>query len=67
MPFRNYPQFDTETLKVMTTAYDAVAARLKLVPDDPRSGKLASMIVQLAKAGILDPEKLAEQATMGLK
>ena len=43
MPFRDYPQFGTESLKAMTDAYDAVVARLKLRPDDPRRGKLALM------------------------
>jgi hypothetical protein len=51
----------------MMAAYDAVVARLRLMPDYPRTGKLASMIVQLAKAGVLDADKLAEQAWMGIK
>ena len=67
MPFRDYPQFDGELLKAMTDAYDAVVARLRLRPDDPRTGKLASMIVQLAKAGVRDVDKLTEQARMGLQ
>jgi len=67
MPFRDYPQFAPETLKTMAEAYDAVVARLRLGPADPRTGKLASIIVQLAKAGVLDADKLAEQARMGLK
>jgi hypothetical protein len=35
----------------MTAAYDAVVERLRLKPDDPRTGKLAVIIVQLVKAG----------------
>jgi hypothetical protein len=31
----------------MTAAFDAVVARLKIKEDDPRRGKLASLIVQL--------------------
>ena len=40
MPFRIYPEIDAEMLKVMTEPYDAVVARLRLTPDDPRIGKL---------------------------
>jgi hypothetical protein len=67
MPFRNYTEFNSEALAAMTAAYDAVAARLKLKPEDPRTGRLAALIVQLAKAGVLDSEKLADQARAGLK
>jgi hypothetical protein len=67
MPFRIYPEIDAEMLKVMTEPYDAVVARLRLTPDDPRIGKLASMIAQLAKAGVLDADKLADQSRMGIK
>jgi hypothetical protein len=67
MPFRNVTEVDNLTLKVMTDAYDSVAARLKLKPDDPRTGKLAKLIVQLAMAGVTDADRLAEQARMGLK
>jgi hypothetical protein len=35
MPFRNYSQFDSAALDVMTAAYDAVVARLQLKNDDP--------------------------------
>jgi hypothetical protein len=65
MPFRDYPQFDSDTLKAMTEAF--VVARLKLTPDDPRRGKLATLIVQLAKAGVRDVDKLTDQARIGMK
>jgi hypothetical protein len=65
--FRNYTRFTTETLRAITAAYDAVVARLKLKPADPRTGKLAILIVQLTDAGVVDPEKLADQARVGLK
>ena len=67
MPFRHVTQLDAATLSAMTAAYDDVVAQLRLKPDDPRSGKLASLIVQLAKAGVVDSEKLVEQARSGLK
>jgi hypothetical protein len=66
MPFRHQHEFTTETVQAMTAAHDAVVARLNLKPDDPRRGKLVSLIVQLAKAGVLGPEKLADQARAGL-
>jgi hypothetical protein len=67
MPFRNETDFNTESLQATTAAYDSVVAKLKLKPGDPRTGKLATLIVQLAKAGIVDTEKLADQARAGLK
>ena len=67
MPFKNEIRFTTENLQEMTAAYDPVVARLKLKSDDPRRGKLATLIVQLAQAGIVDAEKLADQARAGLK
>jgi hypothetical protein len=67
MPFRNYTQFNTETLQAMTAAYDSVVARLNLKPEDPRTGKLAVLIVQLADAGVVDSDKLADEARAALK
>jgi hypothetical protein len=51
MPFRNETQFSIERVQAMTAAFDSVVAWLKLKPDDPRTGKLATLIVQLAKGG----------------
>ena len=67
MPFRDFKDFDGQTLKAMTAAYDAVVARLGIKPDDPLTSKLAAKIVDLAKAGERDPGKLTEQALIGLK
>jgi hypothetical protein len=66
MPFRDYTQFDTETLRVMTAAYDAVVARLNIQSGDPLTSKLATKIVALADAGERDVGKLTEQALVGL-
>ena len=60
MPFRNYTQFDSAALKAMTTAYDAVVARLRLKSDDPLTGKLAAKIANLAE-GQRDVGKLTEE------
>jgi hypothetical protein len=67
MPFRNYPEFDLNTVKSMTEAYESVAARLQLQADDPRTGKLAIIIVQLVKAGVVDADRLADKAYAGLR
>jgi hypothetical protein len=67
MPFRNETEFNARSLQTMTAAYDKVVAQLRLATDDPRRGKLASLIVQLAKAGVLDSDRLADQARAGLK
>src|SRR5689334_13545801 len=67
MPFRNEKQFTTANIQEMTAAYDSVVAKLKLKPNDPRREKLATLIVQLAKADVVDAERLADQARAGLK
>ena len=67
MPFSTETQFDSDALRAMTAAFDTVTAKLHLKADDPRRGKLASLIVQLAKAGVVDSERLADQARSGLK
>jgi hypothetical protein len=67
MPFRDYPTLDLDTVRVMTEAYDSVVERLHLKPEDPRRGRLATLIVQLAKAGVVDPHILADQARAGLR
>lgn len=67
MPFRDYTQFNSDTLEVMRQAYDAVVARRRIVPADPRTGKLAAIIVELAAAGVTDVDKLTEQAASELR
>ena len=67
MPFRNYSQFDSATLNVMTAAYDAVVARLQLKNNDPLTGKLAAKIASLAAEGERDVGKLTEQGLLELK
>jgi hypothetical protein len=62
MPFRDLKDFDGETLRNMTAAYDAVVARLGIKPDDPRTSRLATKIVALVKSGESDVGKLTERA-----
>ena len=62
MPFRNIKEFDAETLRNMTQAFDAVCERLKLAPDDPQRGDLATKIIELAAAGEREPGRLFARA-----
>ena len=68
MPFQNEATaFSTGAVQAMTAAYDLVVEQLKLRQDDPRRGKIVTLIVQLAKAGVLEVDKLADQARAGLR
>ncbi len=58
MPFRHIKQFDADTLRNMTQAFDAACERLKLDPDNPERGELATVIIELASRGERDPSKL---------
>lgn len=58
MPFRDIKQFDSETLRNMTQAFDAACERLKLAPDNPERSELATTIIELASSGERDPGKL---------
>ena len=58
MPFRNIKEFDTETLRSMTQAFDAACERLGLAPDDPQRSDLATKIIDLAATGEREPGKL---------
>jgi hypothetical protein len=62
MPFRNIQEFDSETLRTMTQAFDACCERLKLDTDDPQRGELASKIIELASMGERDPGRLFARA-----
>lgn len=54
MPFRHIPpeQFGVDLLKLMQAAYDAACERLDIDgTSDPRSAKLANIIIELAAKG----------------
>jgi hypothetical protein len=67
MPFRSYKQFDSQTLDLMTAAYDAVVKRLNIQSSDPLTSKLAAKLIALVNAGERDLGRLTEQALAGLK
>jgi hypothetical protein len=58
MPFRDLEQFDGETLRNMTQAFDAVCDRFGLAADDPERSTVATTIVELVSMGERDPAKL---------
>lgn len=61
MPFRNYTQFDTDALQIMTAAYDTVVAKLGIPTSDPRTSQIAAKIVGLVSEGITDVAVLCEK------
>jgi len=62
MPFRNIQEFDSDTLRAMTQAFDACCERLRLGPDDPQRGELAAKIIELASIGERDAGQLFARA-----
>jgi hypothetical protein len=66
MPFRDIKQFDAETLRSMTQAFDAACDRLGLGADDPERGELAAAIIELASMGERDAAKLFSLAVEAL-
>ena len=71
MPIRAFlhgAKFDDETTRVMGVAFEMARAALRL---SDRSGAvteiLALKIIQLANEGVLDPDRLCEQALLDFR
>jgi hypothetical protein len=62
MPFRHIQEFDSDTLRIMTQAFEACCERLRLDSDDPQRGDLAAKIIELASTGERDAGRLFAQA-----
>jgi hypothetical protein len=62
MPFRDIQEFDSQTLRAMTQAFDACCERLRLAPDDLQRGDLAAKIIELAATGERDAGRLFARA-----
>jgi hypothetical protein len=63
MPFRKFTKdFTPATLDAMAEAYDALLREPGLTGSDPRSGKLALKIVEIARAGEDDRDTLIRKA-----
>lgn len=57
------PMFGPEEVANLTAAFDAALSKLGLVGrKDPMTTAVAKLIIQLAKDGERDPEKLCDQA-----
>jgi len=60
--------FDPEAVKVMTTAYEAARERLGLVDrSDPLTELVASRIIEIARTGVRDPDRLCEQVLRSIR
>jgi hypothetical protein len=57
-------EFDPETIRLMGIAFEMALASLRSTPDyaDPLREAVARKIIELAKAGERDPERLCEGA-----
>jgi hypothetical protein len=67
MPIRRFldgQPFDLETIRLMGLAFEMALAALRPTPDyaDPLREVIARKIIELAKAGERDPERLCEGA-----
>jgi hypothetical protein len=64
---KNDHSFGPEDIANLTAAFEAALARLALTDrKDPRSTALAKAIIQLAKEGERDPERLRDGALRSL-
>jgi hypothetical protein len=54
--------FDSETVKALTTAFDAALRELGLDRTDPKAEIVASKIIQCAQLGERDPARLRDLA-----
>lgn len=60
--------FDPEAVKVMTTAYEAARERLGLIDrSDPLTELVASRIIEIARTGVRDPDRLCEQVLRSIR
>jgi hypothetical protein len=66
MPFRDYSGFNDETLKAMSSAYDAATAKLGIKEGDPMTSNIAAMIAALAAEGEREASQLCEKAIAAL-
>jgi hypothetical protein len=65
MPIRAYLNgegFDPETVRLMGLAFEMALASLRYACPDPLREALARKIIELAKTGERDPERLCEGA-----
>jgi hypothetical protein len=67
-PYLKGAVFDPSAIEVMDRAFAAVCASLRLAgPDDPLAEIAARTIIDLARAGERDPDRLHDLALVTLK
>jgi len=62
LALENNHWFGPEDIAGLTTAFEAALAKLGFDRSDPTTLTLAKLILELAKAGELEPERLRESA-----
>ena len=63
LALENNDWFGPEDIAGLTTAFEAALAKLELVDrSDPTTLSLDKLIIELAKAGELEPERLCDSA-----
>ena len=59
--------FDPETIRIMTTAYEAARDRLGLVDrSDPLTQLVARKVIEVAQTGVRDPDDLCERVVTAI-
>ncbi len=67
-PYLDGFKFDDEAQRVMRVALEMARAALRLADrTDPATEILAKRIIELAKQGVLDPDRLCERALDDLR
>ena len=60
-------KFDPETKRVMGVAFETTCAAFRLDKTDPIPETVAKKIIELANAGVRDPDQLCELALNDLR
>jgi hypothetical protein len=59
--------FDPETIKIMTTAYEAARERLGLIErSDPLTELVAKKVIEIAQTGVRDPGQLCDRVVASI-
>ena len=66
-PFLKGATFDPQTIEVMSAAFEAVCASLQLLNrTDPVTEIVARMVVEVARTGERDPERIRDLVLISL-
>ena len=59
--------FDDEAIRVMGIAYEFARSELRIIGENKFNGAIATKIIERARTGERDPEKLCDFAIDGLR